>query len=64
MTTKQLNVLQNIANDRIIAAAPQILAALQGFISQCDQYAIGEIPSGFHDMAKYGRAAITKATGQ
>lgn len=50
------------ANGRLIAAAPELLAALQALVGEAD---LGEVDLDDADRAllNYARAAIAKATG-
>ena len=52
-----------IANARLIAAAPELLSALEDFCRECDGYLDGNDGSPWGTLLK-GRAAIAKATGQ
>ena len=53
--------IQNQANARLIAAAPELLEALIGAIDwEAERYASGSVPKWLADA----RAAIAKATGQ
>jgi hypothetical protein len=49
------------ANARLIAAAPELLEALQAIV---DQEQSGDEETHMHDMADIARAAIAKATQQ
>ena len=51
------------ANARLIAAAPELLAALEEFCRECDGYLDGNDGSPWGTLLK-GRAAIAKATGK
>lgn len=50
------------ANARLIAAAPELLAALEEFCRECDGYLDGNDGHPWGTLLK-GRAAIAKATG-
>lgn len=55
---------ESLANANLIAAAPVLLEALRYFLQQADQHAIGDIPHGLHEAARYARTAIAQATGK
>ena len=46
------------ANARLIAAAPEMLAALRAFVETCDGWA------GFESRVERGKSAIAAATGE
>lgn len=52
---------QLMANARMIAAAPDMLAALITLVWQMDR--MDNLPEPAEDMLAHARAAITKATG-
>jgi hypothetical protein len=51
------------ADARLIAAAPELLAALEEFCRECDGYLDGNDGRPWGTLLK-GRAAIAKATGE
>ena len=53
-----------MANARLIAAAPELLDALQALVSATERVSVGDYSEETHDMAvSKARAAIAKATG-
>ena len=51
------------ANARLIAAAPDLLQALQGLVSSCELN-LDELEPDTHAMLDCARAALAKATGK
>jgi len=56
--------LDNEANARLIAAAPDLLDALQRFVTACDAYLPEPTHQAFCGLFASARAAIAKATGE
>ena len=55
---------RSLANARLIAAAPELLDALQALVSATERVSVGDYSEETHDMAvSKARAAIAKATG-
>lgn len=52
---------ENEANARLIAAAPELLAALQDFIAMGQQYGWDDATTGRAILMNVGRRAIAKA---
>ena len=57
------------ANARLIAAAPDLLAALDAIVAKAHEYGNrsdtpDNVSCGFYDIIEDARAAIAKATGQ
>ena len=55
---------ESSANARIIAAAPDLLDALQRFVTACDAYLPEPTHQAFCGLFASARAAIAKATGE
>jgi hypothetical protein len=51
---------ESVANARLIAAAPELLEALNGLLDQCD---LGEVNEETQPLIDAAKAAINKATG-
>lgn len=58
------------ANARLIAAAPEMLAALRTYVGTLDMYSklseaknVTKLADAYKEQADYGRAIIVKATG-
>ena len=51
---------ESVANAKLIAAAPELLEALNGLLDQCD---LGEVNEETQPLIDAAKAAINKATG-
>jgi len=54
---------EEAANARLIAAAPELLAALETIGAQCGDFAVVEPALDYATIGNIARAAIAKATG-